>query len=110
MILDHPSRRFPPDSELQPISSIPDKKEGKPKVTSDNLSQRFPPISELKQEIYFSKPITEVSQLKTEEVHSIPSISDEKQEKLKVTSYNCKSCGNELIKKSSFCPYCGKFI
>jgi len=91
-----------------PSSSI--KKEEIPKITSDNLSQRFPPISELQQEIFSSKLITEFSQLKTEEVQSIPPISDEKEENLKVTSYTCKSCGNELIKKASFCPYCDKFI
>ncbi|GAG40352.1 unnamed protein product, partial [marine sediment metagenome] len=62
------------------------------------------------QENFSSKPITKFSQLKTEEVQSIPSISDEKEENLKVTSYTCKFCGSELIKKASFCPYCDKFI
>lgn len=76
--------------------------------TSGNRSRRFPPVSELQQEIYSLKLITEVSQLKDEELQSVPSISDKKEEKLRVTSYTCKSCGNELIKKGSFCPYCGK--
>ena len=92
-------------TKLIPSSSITEI--NGPKITSDNKPQRFPPISELQQKSY-SKPISEFSQFKAEEVKSIQPTSDKREEKLKVTSYTCKVCGNELIKKASYCPYCDK--
>ena len=94
--------------ELQPTPLISDKKEGLLKVTSVSFSKDFPPISELLKQRSPSKPQEEFFHLNIKEAQSIPSISDKKEEIFRVTSDICKSCGNQLIKNASFCPYCRK--
>ena len=55
-----------------------------------------------------SRPINEVSKLKTEEFQLNSSISNKIDKELRVNSYTCKTCGKQLIRKASYCPYCGK--
>jgi len=77
-------------------------------IHSNSFKKKGSPISDVDQDSCFSKPINEVSKLKIEEFQSKSSISNNIDKKLKVKSYTCKSCGNQLIKKASYCPYCGK--
>jgi len=77
-------------------------------IDSNSFKKKERPISEVDQDFKFSRPINEVSKLKIEEYQSNSSISNNIDMELRVKSYACKTCGKQLIKKASYCPYCGK--
>ncbi|MCK4383996.1 MAG: zinc ribbon domain-containing protein, partial [Candidatus Lokiarchaeota archaeon] len=77
-------------------------------IHSNSYKKEEIPISEVRQDFNSSGPINEVSKLKTEEFQLNSSISNKEDKELRVNSYTCKTCGKQLIKKASYCPYCGK--
>jgi len=77
-------------------------------IHSNSFKKKEIPISEVRQDFNSSRPINEVSKLKTEEFQFNSSISNKIDKELRVNSYTCKTCGKQLIRKASYCPYCGK--
>ncbi|MFX1411304.1 MAG: tetratricopeptide repeat protein [Promethearchaeota archaeon] len=112
--------------EMQPISSIPEKKEEKPVKNCPHCGQELSleakfcvqcgeKLEELKPipsiiDEKKKKPAIVVPQIKTEEIKPKLFISDKKKEKPKEISYICKFCGYKLNKKFILCPQCGTKI
>jgi len=92
-------------SESRQISTISDNKVEEPKKSSD--VQLIPPISDLIQGKETSKPITSVSELKTEEKQTASSTSEKKIEKSFTT---CPHCRQKLPLRAKFCAYCGQKV
>lgn len=92
-------------SDSRQVPTISDKKVEEPKKSSD--VQLFPPISDLLQVKETSKPITNVSELKTEEKQTAPSTSEKKIEKLFTT---CPRCRQKLPLGAKFCAKCGQKV
>jgi len=92
-------------SESRQIPTISDKKVEEPKKPSD--VQLFPPISELLQGEKTLKPIPSVSELKTEEIQTAPSIWKKKVEK---SFRTCPHCRQKLPLGAKFCVTCGQKV
>jgi len=90
-------------SESRQIPTISDK--DLQKIISDD--KMFPPISDLLKGKKTSKPIPRVSDLKTEEIQTAPSISERKVEK----SFTiCPQCRQKLPLRAKFCVTCGQKV
>ncbi|KKL60681.1 hypothetical protein LCGC14_2202900 [marine sediment metagenome] len=69
----------------------------------------MPPIPEVLEKKE-GKFISEVPQVKTEEIQPTPPISEKMEDKPKAIPKRCKLCGTELNNKATFCPQCGKRV
>ena len=92
-------------SDFRKAPTISNKEAEEPKKTSE--VQSFPPISDLLQGKETSKPISSVSELKTEEKQTSPSTSEKKIEKSFTT---CPHCRQKLPLGAKFCAKCGQKV
>ncbi|MFW9999998.1 MAG: hypothetical protein ACFE9Q_07640 [Candidatus Hodarchaeota archaeon] len=93
---------------VKPVITI--KKEREPKIVIMPQEQEIPPSSKIEQPKSYEEPVIKAPQVKTEDIRTIPTIQEKKEEKLKETHIICRFCGMKLELTEKFCYQCGTII